>query len=47
MVRRLLAGLVLAATLLVVAMPATASEAREKKCLVWVWIDGWRCAVGV
>lgn len=17
------------------------------KCIVWVWIDGWRCAVGI
>lgn len=47
MARRLVTRLVLATALLSLIIPAGAAEARDKLCLVWVWIDGWRCAVGV
>jgi hypothetical protein len=50
----MLAALV-AAQLMIVAAPAAASGPLDKVldklgaddefCLVWIWIDGWRCAV--
>jgi hypothetical protein len=43
MTRTRLAMLLAPLIVLLASAPATA----VKKCLVWVWIDGWRCAVGI
>ena len=41
--RRSAVALVALSIVMLAAQPVSAAN----KCLVWVWIDGWRCAVGI
>lgn len=43
--KRAVLVLFVAAQISMFAMPTVAAAGDNSKCLVWVWIDGWRCAV--
>lgn len=45
MLRRILRSIALLALTLQVVLFTAAAAAARPKCLVWVWIDGWRCAL--
>ncbi|HEX2058936.1 MAG TPA: hypothetical protein VHI71_11285 [Actinomycetota bacterium] len=36
--------LAVAAQIVVVPAAANAAPAHKAGCLVWIWVDGWRCA---